>query len=153
MTKTNATRAAFLLCLTVVCTTLPTQSQAAPAPGDRAAILALEQRWIEATGHRDLKTLDRILADDFQDTSYKGQLRTKADHLTAPVISNVTEKLEDVKIRFYGDTAIVTGRNVVTANDHSFTANIRFIDVFVKQNDAWQAVAAQETQESPSPSR
>ncbi len=153
MRKTNAARTALLLCFTLACASLIAQSHAAPAADDRATILALEQRWMDASVHRDRKTLDRILADDFLDTSYKGQLRTKADHLAAPVVSNVTEKLEDVKVRFYGDTAIVTGRNVVTANDHSFAANIRFTDVFVKQSGMWQAVAAQETQESPAPAR
>ena len=36
-------------------------------------------------------------------------------------------------MRVYGDTGIVTGQNTIVADDGSFTARVRFTDVFVRQ--------------------
>ena len=122
---------------------------AAQANSDETTLLSLELQWVQAAARRDTAALRRILADGFTDTTYQGRLRTKADHLAAPAVRDASEKLEDMKVQLYGDTAVVTGRNVVTANDHSFVMYIRFTDVFLKRRDRWQAIAAQETQEQP----
>ncbi len=122
-----------------------------PAPaetGDAQQLLTLEQRWLTAAMQRDTKTLKDILADDFVDVTYQGGLRDKADHLKSSLAPNKTKQtLEELKVRVYGDTGIVTGQNTIVADDGSFTARVRFTDVFVRQQGMWRAVSAQETLE------
>lgn len=122
-----------------------------PAPaetGDAQQLLTLEQRWLTAAMQRDTKTLKDILADDFVDVTYQGGLRDKADHLKSSLAPSKTKQtLEELKVRVYGDTGIVTGQNTIVADDGSFTARVRFTDVFVRQQGMWRAVSAQETLE------
>ncbi len=115
---------------------------------DATQLLSLEQHWLDAAMQRDDAALRAILADDFVDVTYQGQLRDKADHLKSSLAPAKTRQtLEELKVRLYGDTGIVTGLNTITALDGSFTARIRFTDVFVKRAGRWQAVSAQETPE------
>lgn len=116
------------------------------AAADSRQLLDLEHRWLTAAMQRDLPTLRDILADDFVDVTYKGGLRDKTDHLQSSLApSKSKQTLEELKVRFYGDTGIVTGLNVVVSTDGSATYRIRFTDVFVKRGGRWQAVSAQET--------
>ena len=55
-------------------------------------------------------------------------------------------RLDDLKVRFYGQTAIVTGVNVVqSVDDPSDQVEVRFTDVFVEHGGRWRVVTAQET--------
>ena len=118
----------------------------AVAGDDTQQLLSLEHRWLDASMQRDIPALHDILADDFIDVTYKGGLRNKADHLQSSLAPSKTrQSLDELKVRFYGDTGIVTGLNTIVALDGSFTAEIRFTDVFVKHDGRWQAVSAQET--------
>lgn len=115
---------------------------------DTQSLLDLEQRWATAAGARDHTALDAILADGFVDVSWQGKLRSKADALAAPAAPvKTTQTLSELKVRIYGDAAVVTGLNTAMAANKSFTARIRFTDVFVKQAGTWRAVSAQETLE------
>jgi ketosteroid isomerase-like protein len=125
------------------------QAFAAPTTSsDARQLLDLEHRWLTAAMQRDTAALGQILADDFVDVTYKGSLRDKTDHLKSTLApGNTQQTLEELKVRIYGDTGIVTGQNTITAKDHSFTAHVRFTDVFVRRAGRWQAVSAQETLE------
>ncbi|MGE5625460.1 MAG: nuclear transport factor 2 family protein [Bacillota bacterium] len=136
----------YLLGLSLAATVLAAPANA--ATGDEQTLLTLEQRWLTAGEQRDIPALKEILVDDFLHTTYLGTLRDKADHLKstlAPAKSRQT--LDDLKVRLYGDTGIVTGENVITAQDGSYVYKLRFTDVFVKRGGRWQAVSAQETPE------
>jgi len=122
---------------------------AAAAPDAARQLLDLEQRWLTASMRRDIPALREILADDFVDVTYKDTLRGKADHLKstlAPTKSKQT--LQELKVRHYGDTGIVTGLDDVVAQDGAVNYKVRFTDVFVKRSGRWQAVSAQETLEN-----
>lgn len=115
---------------------------------DSKELLSLEQRWLNAGIQRDIPALKEILADDFVDVTYNGGLRDKEDHLKSSLAPSKTHQaLEELKVRFYGDTGIVTGVDHGTAADGSTAYKIRFTDVFVKRAGHWQAVSAQETPE------
>lgn len=113
-------------------------------------IIALEKRRTEAMTKQDAKALEEILADDLSYTHSSGRVETKAEF-----ISNVTTggtryramEQDDVKVRQYGDTAVVTGFAKVhvesSLGDSKFP--IRFIDVYVKRDDVWRMVAWQST--------
>ncbi|HET8551968.1 MAG TPA: nuclear transport factor 2 family protein [Gammaproteobacteria bacterium] len=145
MTNRNLVTAVLML-------VLPTAAFAAatPASADNTTVqrtlIHLEHMWVNALEHHDVATLRRILANDFLDTSYKGQLRTKADQLAGRAAPGIaSERLSDLKVRVFGTTAIVTGLNTITGKPHAWTARIRFTDIFIKRGDHWCAVSAQET--------
>lgn len=123
---------------------------APPRPVSAADQLqALERTWLAAAVHHDRATLDRLLADDFIDISYRGERRTKADALQAPAAPpGSRQSLSNLDVRLYGTTGIVTGVNTVTIAGRE-PARIRFTDVFVRMRDGWRAVSAQETLEAP----
>ena len=60
---------------------------AASRPNDRAQLLAVERAWDTAIVKRDVKTLDRIVADDFQLVWVNGPV--SYTHLTLPTICSV----------------------------------------------------------------
>ena len=135
-------------------------TQTAPAAATHAAPTAksdadqlkdLEQQWLDAALKHDNAAVAALLLDDFEDVSWQGQLRSKADVLAAgaaPVTS--TQTLSDLKARVHGDLGVVTGINTTEAADQSFTVKVRFTDVFVKLDGRWHALSAQETIEKGS---
>ena len=136
------------LTLIALAASLSISCSAFAANSDAQRLLDLEQRWLDVAMQRDIPALKEILADDFVDVTYQGGLRDKADHLKSTLAPAKTRQtLEELKVRLYGDTGIVTGENSIVALDGSFTARIRFTDVFVRRGGRWQAVSAQETPE------
>lgn len=125
-----------------------TDPHAEPTHSDKAILLQLEHQWADTSERRDTAFLNNLLDDRFIDTSYKGQIRTKADAMAGPAApSAITKTLRDLRVRIFGNTAIVTGLNIVHAKDHSLTARIRFTDIFFKRKNQWKAIGAQETME------
>jgi ketosteroid isomerase-like protein len=122
------------------------QVAAAPA-GDRSEILAVERAWDTAVVKRDVAALNRILADDFLLVWINGQVSGKRDMLKA-VAARKAEidpfETEDVNVRIYGDTAVVTGRFTQTAHlgERSETNQFRYTDVYHRTRRGWQAISA-----------
>ena len=134
--------AALLGSLALPAYTAPVSSNAAAAQ-----VLKLEQHWMRAVQSRDIPALSRILSDDYLDINYQGVVRDKADALHAPNlrIKAYTQKLSQERLRNYGNTAIVTGRGLLTTGKQRYAW--RFTDVFVKGDGVWRAVSSQETPE------
>ena len=115
----------------------------------------LEDERVEAMLARDAAALRRLLADDLTYTHSTGRTQTKAEF-----IRQYTETDErytrfdrsDVKIRAYGDSAVVTGTAKMAlqggaAGERSF--EIRFIDVWARRSGRWQMVAWHSTRLVP----
>jgi ketosteroid isomerase-like protein len=118
------------------------QTTAKPEPNNVAeqTVLKLTQEWLAAEEHIDREVLNRIIADDFLGTGPMGTTVSKTDVIPAEgsgghglAISGL-----DIKVRVFGDTAIVTGRGVPKVKDRP---ELRFTVVFVKRADRWQMVA------------
>ena len=113
-------------------------------------IIALENRRIEAMTKQDAQALDEILADDLSYTHTTARVETKAEFISS-VTSGRTRyrsmEQDDVKVRQYGDTAVVTGHAKVhvDANGREIKFQIRFTDVYAKRDDVWRMVAWQST--------
>ena len=110
------------------------------------AVLRIEHDWLRALVVRDRVALDRILADDFMDSNWKGELRNKWQvlaGLSKPL--PYSQRLQDVKINLYQDVAVARGLNVISDQNRRIMMRIRFTDVLLYRNGYWQAVAAQET--------
>jgi hypothetical protein len=122
-------------------------SREMPVQGrDEPTIVRIEHEWLRALVERDRATLDRILADNFVDSNWKGELRTKRqvlEGLGAP--RPYSQHLRDIKIQLYGSMAVARGLNEIRGKDGRIVMRIRFTDVLLYRHGNWQAVAAQET--------
>lgn len=114
-------------------------------------IRKLEEVSREATLKNDAVVLDQLLADSWMNTNAIGTVTTKAQLMeilkTSPFTITSIEN-DDVKVRVYGDSAVVTGRSRSTraARDNALvTGQVRFTRVYAKQGGRWQVVAAQST--------
>ena len=71
-----------------------------------------ERQWAESVASGDKTVIERILADDFVGVDPKGELYDKAkmasETADAPKYFS-SNHLNEVKIRFYGDTAVAQG--------------------------------------------
>ena len=119
-------------------------------PSVEDTIMQLEREWSAADIAKDAATLDRILADDWNETDYEGHLVTKAMVLS-DIKNNKTEVStitnNDRKIRVFGNVAIVTGRDTEKSVDHGKETSGTYVytDVFLNRNGKWQAVQSHST--------
>jgi ketosteroid isomerase-like protein len=104
----------------------------------------IENEWLNSYLRGDRQTFDRIVAEDFTRTDESGKFATKAEEkeiIQAPPASvNASLTNEDMQVRPYGETAVVTGRIVSKVQD-SLNFQSRFTDTFVKRKGHWQVVA------------
>jgi ketosteroid isomerase-like protein len=109
-------------------------------------LIQLEHDWANAMVQRDVARLDQILANDFITTLPDGQTNSKADHLDEIrteqyKVESMT--LDNIKVRVFGDTAVVTygvtEKSVDKGKDSG--GHSVWTDVFVKRNGSWQIVA------------
>ena len=66
---------------------------------DEQTVLRIEHDWLKALTERDRVTLDRILADDFMNSTWKGELRDERqifEGLAKPV--EYSQRLDDLKV-------------------------------------------------------
>jgi hypothetical protein len=75
-------------------------------------IIESERQWAESVATGDASVVERILADDFVGVDPKGRLYDKAtmvsDTRDAPNYF-VSNRANEIKVRFYGDTAVAQG--------------------------------------------
>ncbi len=124
----------------------------APAADDRAAdekvLLKLESEVTNALRSRDVAALEAILADDWTGNGPFGLL-TRAQNLAD--IRSGAYRIEwvsaphDMKVRFFGDVAIVTGASEEKSswNGKDTSGNWVWMDVWVKRKGKWKQVATQ----------
>jgi len=120
------------------------------ATADASAIHQLEyiEKELASTWtSRDCPGWGALLADDWSVTHIDGNVITKAQALdlcrTGPPVTSTVDQLA---VRIYGDTAIVTGRTKATATGATpETVILRFTDVFVQRDGRWMVVASHAT--------
>ena len=119
------------------------QTTAKPEQNNSAAeqaVLKLTQEWLDAETKADRAALNRIIADDFLGTGPRGTTVSKTDVIPrdGPDAHGLAISGQDIKVRVFGDTAIVTGRGVPKVQDRP---ELRITVVFIKRADRWQMVA------------
>ena len=91
--------------------------------------------------------MDSLLADDYTAITANGTLQTKQDWLASLRSGRVhftTLNVSDRKVRFYGDTAVVTSRVEVrgTGNDGEVFGSFRYTRVYVRNSQGkWKIVS------------
>jgi ketosteroid isomerase-like protein len=108
---------------------------------------AIEEQLASTWKNRDCGGWGALLADEWTVTHIDGQVITKDQALemcrTGPAVTSAVDQLA---VRSYGDTAIVTGRTKATVSGAApETVTLRFTDVFVRRDGRWLAVASHAT--------
>jgi ketosteroid isomerase-like protein len=105
-----------------------------------------ENDWAKATITKDYKVLNQAMADDYTSSGDPdGSVQTKAQFI-ASLKSGETVmksyKYSDLKVRVYGDAAVVTGLQTfdMTFKGKDAGGTFRFTDTWVKRGDSWQCV-------------
>ncbi len=127
-----------------------------PKPTVEETLLQLENDWSAADKHRDAAALNRILAEDWIGIDFEGTVLNKEQALRG-IASGSGELdstvLRDMKVRVYGNTAVITGTDTERGEYHGQDSSGRYVwtDVFVRRNGRWQAVSSQSTRLSGPP--
>lgn len=106
-------------------------------------VLKLNEEFDKAIAAQNAAEYERILADDFIFTNSSGKVTNKSEEL-AQVRSGdfkyESVKSEDVRVKVYGKTAVVTGRFIarVQHKGNDFAISERYTAVFVKRGSGWQ---------------
>jgi ketosteroid isomerase-like protein len=110
-------------------------------------LIKLENEWADAWVNRDVAFFDRIMADDYTWTSPWGEVSTKADNFALVKSGEdviASWMLAEMKVRVYGDAAVVTGRDTIkeTYKGEDVSSQNRWTHTWVKRAGHWQCVAA-----------
>ncbi len=128
-------------------------SEGAPIP-DGQVLRHIEREWEDANKNKDKAWFERAYADGYTAINAVGKMFNKTEDI-ADTLSNTntvtSAELSDVKVRVYGDTAVVTGRlhRVGKDKNGNFDRNFMFTDTFVKRDGRWQIIATQATFVAP----
>jgi hypothetical protein len=114
-------------------------------------LIQVERDWCTAQLKKDAALLGRILADDYTGVNSRSIAETKIDALSGlkDKTSTITACVDsNVKVRLYGDAAVVTGLatrsgtfNGAPFKDRQFL----WTDTFIRKDGRWQCVASQST--------
>ena len=113
-------------------------------------IVELERQRLRAMIDSDSEVLRSVLSDDltYVHTTTKEDSKTSLiDNLASGSLNYESIDTERVKVRMYGDTAVVTGSAAikVSSGGRLLEFSILFTDVYAKQEERWQMVAWQST--------
>jgi ketosteroid isomerase-like protein len=126
------------------------QAIAAPPANDEQALMQLEDRLSEAFRTDDVDTVARIEDERYTLTNSRALVSHRADDIAELKARDPRYdefRTHDMKVRLYGDTAIVIGIVSLkgTSGGKPFDADMRFTDTFVRRDGEWRIVAAQVT--------
>lgn len=113
-------------------------------------IKKMENDRIQAGVRKDVEAIAAVTADDYFQIDWNGKVLNKAATLARIKSSEIklqSNFLQDVDVRIYGDTAIVSGlaTRKGTMNGEDVSGAIRYSRVYVQRNGIWQVVAFQQT--------
>jgi uncharacterized protein (TIGR02246 family) len=114
-------------------------------------VLKLNKEYEEAIARRDASVHERLFAADYTYTPGNGNFMGRAGHMSFTRSGTVEVKSlrsEDVRVRVFGDTAVVTGLWVSVdrrVSQEFAERRIRYILVYVRRGGHWQIVAEQRT--------
>ncbi|HYC06013.1 MAG TPA: nuclear transport factor 2 family protein [Azospirillaceae bacterium] len=116
----------------------------------RREVMAVETAWNKAVSDRDPKTIEGILDDRFVFVGPNGAMADKAGLVAMAATPDATVEpfvTENVNVRFYGETAVVTGHfdQRGTWKGKPFASRYAYTDVYVRGPSGWKAVSAHAT--------
>ena len=152
---------AFVLALVVTAAPLASgqtsDKKSPPAVTSKSADASVEQTLtkiehdaLAAILKRDVAAFGKVFADEAVLTTPDGSLQTKAQLLADLKSGDLvleSSTISDMKVRAYGDAAVVT---YITTDKGKYkkqdiSGRYRWTDVFVRRGGSWQLVAGQGT--------
>ncbi len=120
----------------------------APSATDQT-VLKLDRELIDALFTKDRTAFEPLLADDYVYIHSNGTVANREQEIAQTMASDVkwtASKLSGLKIRVYGDAAIVTGTLTHTGSAKGYVGGARLVThLWVKRNGRWQTVGGQST--------
>jgi ketosteroid isomerase-like protein len=118
----------------------------------------LESQWRTAVMQNDVATVNRLLADDYLGINPNGTLETKADALAQRRSGTVRISSIDpdnVKVRVYGETAVVTSRVDVVGHDgdRDISGRYHYTRVYNHRDGEWKIVSFEASRIPPGSKR
>ena len=103
--------------------------------------------WAESVVTGDYSRRKIYFAEDFYGTDIRGGRYKKAEKVkeTGPSEVYVSNTINDIEVRFFGDTAIAYG-DETWVKKNGDTGRWVWTDVWVFRNGNWQIVAAQDVE-------
>ena len=114
---------------------------------EESKLLSLEKMWNQAQMQHDSGALKSMIGDHFVNTEWDGAVSYRDAFLAEiadPKFDPSTMSVQDMKVEFYGDTAIVVGTYHAKGknNGKPYEHIGRFTDTWIRQNSAWKCVAS-----------
>lgn len=110
-------------------------------------LLVLERMWNEAQVNRDSSALDALVSSRFVNTEWDGEVSSKQKFLADikdPLFKPTALTIQDVKMNFFGDAAVVTGTYHAQGSyqGKSYDHIGRFTDTWIHEDGKWECVAS-----------
>ena len=146
-----ATRVVMMVALGVATlTAAPARAQMGAAPSVEEQIKKMEKDRAAAVVKADVATLEGLTSDDYVLINANGQVSNKAETMSSIKTGKIkltSNEVSDLKVRVYGNTAVVTGKanSKGTIGGRELKGPVMFTRVYVKKNGKWQSVAFQQT--------
>ena len=119
------------------------------ASGSVAELMQIEQRLASTWKQGDCAGWSAMIAPEWSVIHTTGETLTRSQVLEMcrkPPVPIESFTIDDVSVRVFGDSAVVTGRTTVTVGGTSpATVKLRFTDVFIRRSGRWLAVASHAT--------
>jgi len=135
------------LCLCLLLALSPLGAAAQQADPRESKLLVLERLWNEAQVNRDWSALEELVSSRFVNTEWDGEITDKQKFLAEikdPRFKPTTLNIQEVKMNFFGETAVVTGiyHTQGTYQGKPYDHVGRFTDTWVQDLGKWQCVAS-----------
>jgi ketosteroid isomerase-like protein len=126
---------------------LPGSTQS-PA-GAEQEVLALERAYDDASMKKDHAATERLLADDFVYIHSNGTITNRTQEIAETMSADAkwaASKLDNLRVRLYGDVAVVTGVQTLTGSAKGYVSGgRRYTNIWVRRNGRWQTIGGQST--------
>ena len=112
-------------------------------------LLKLEREWLDAFAKPDRTVLERLMTDNYISNNADGSVTNKDQSIAAAeagFFSGTSSTSEDVKVRVYGDMAVITCLDTVKGQ---FNGQFRHTSIWVKRKGNWQVLGWQGTPVPP----
>jgi ketosteroid isomerase-like protein len=137
----------FLVAIALICAIWAARAQQSSTADVERYIRESESQWAESVANGDASVVERILADDFlgvdPDGSFYEKAKMVADTREAPK-EFISNRFNDVKVRFFGDTAVAQGKSWVRRTVTPLRGRFVWTDTWIRRNDKWQIVASED---------
>ena len=124
----------------------PLAGAAEPKPDVKAAVLATEQKWVDAVIHRDATVLEKLMASDILYTHSSATTQTRAEFIKAATTGTRYASIDfsDEVVRQYGKTVVITHKALFKTPEGR-EAHLYIGEVWAEEKGGWIMVSRQAT--------